>query len=326
MADPPEVLVSTAAGIRTPEQSLASLHEFPSGFRKVYLENLRLRRHVKLVEPDLVHLPAFAGAAVRAVPLLVTFHDVAFAARPEWFSPSRRIYYRLRFRRTAMRADHLIADSEFTAGELVSRMGVGASRITVVYLSAEAGEDVTPLMFRRKRGIEGDYALFVGTIEPRKNLGTLLDAWDTLTRDGIRVTLVVSGRMGWEKKEIRDRLRRARDVVWTGELSEEELASAYSGAKLLVYPSLYEGFGLPPLEAACYGVPSVIGPAAALREVYGSVAAGIAGADAGSLAMEIARGLETHHSRRAIRDFARSFTHERMASGVAGVYRRLSRR
>jgi alpha-1,3-rhamnosyl/mannosyltransferase len=102
------------------------------------------------------------------------------------------------------------------------------------------------------------------------------------------------------------------------------LSSAYSGAKLLVYPSLYEGFGLPPLEAACYGVPSVIGPAKALSEVFSSVAAGQAGPDAGSLAVEIATALDSHHSRNQIRDFAGEFTHDRMASRVAEVYRMIA--
>ena len=256
----------------------------------------------------------------------MTFHDLAFLANPRWFPLARRIYYRFRYARLARSATHLIADTHFVAGEITGRLGIDRDRISVVYLSAEH-TPATPLPFRERTGVAGDYVLFVGTIEPRKNLGALLDAWEILKREGLHGKLVIVGRFGWEAKGMRNRLRSSRDVVWTGHLQPELLASAYSGARLLVYPSLYEGFGLPPLEAACYGVPSVVGPAGALVEVYGEISAGvIPSSDPSSIAYALATALESHHDRRAIREFSLGFGHEDMARSVTGVYRRVLER
>ncbi|MBD3277510.1 MAG: glycosyltransferase, partial [Candidatus Aegiribacteria sp.] len=164
------------------------------------------------------------------------------------------------------------------------------------------------------------YIVYAGTVEPRKNLQTLLEAWESIRRRLGGLTLVIAGRWGWGPGELLKRLRSAEGVLFTEELSDAQLKSCISGAELLVYPSLYEGFGLPPLEAASAGTPSVISPAKALTEIYGDVATVARGFDAVSLGEAVLEGLQTESSPSELRDFASAFSIENMAKNVMQVY------
>jgi glycosyltransferase involved in cell wall biosynthesis len=242
---------------------------------------------------------------------------MAHLARPGWFPPLRSVYYRLLFGRMARRADLVMADSRFTAREAVRLAGVDPGRVRTVYLSADnRPADPAPLLGRL--GLETGYLLCVGTVEPRKNIPALLDALALLREQRPRLRLLVAGRWGWGRSALRRRLSSQEGVVWVGALGRRDLERAYCGASLLVYPSLYEGFGLPPLEAARAGVPSVVGPAAALTEVYDG-AAFHAGGDPESLAETVARALESPPPE-GMERLARRLTNHRMAEAVAEVY------
>ena len=269
---------------------------------------------------NVVHIPSFAGSAPRGVKTVVTVHDLAFLADPAWFPFLRRHYYRLLFPRMAGGAHRIVADSGFTAREVVRLLGIPQERVRTVYLSHGSPKRDELLDFRESRGIRGEYAVCACTLEPRKNIASLLEAWRLLRNSRPGSTLVIIGRWGWGKRELREAVANSPGVVWTGALSSQMLNSAIAQAKFLVYPSLYEGFGLPPLEAAALGVPSVLGPAASLAEVYGSVARFSEG-DPPSLARAMLEQFDSNPSGEDLMDFAASFTALKLARNTADVYR-----
>lgn len=281
-----------------------------------YLKNPVLTGRLR---PSVVHLPSFSGRVPEDIPYIVTMHDLAFARQPNWFPFLKSLYYRLHFKNVAKNADAVIVDSGFTAGEAGELLGIPENRIRIVYLSTETFE-TDPMIFRNHCSLFGDYVVYAGTVEPRKNLEALLDAWEGIRDRLEELKLVVAGRWGWGPGDLLRRLRSTEGVLYTGELSDSLLKSCVCGAELLVYPSLYEGFGLPPLEAASAGVASVVSPAAALKEIYGEVATVSRGFDAESLGEAMLEGLETRLSPFELRNFAEGFSNEKMAGEVMKIY------
>jgi glycosyltransferase involved in cell wall biosynthesis len=313
------VLAAVNGSLLSPAGALAAGVTGPGGWRKVLAENLSLPRLAASVSPRVVHLPSFTGRAPADTPFVVTLHDLAFRACPGWFTILRSIYYRLLFARTAAAADLVMVDSDFTGTEAVRLIGIPAGRIRRVYLSTESFQ-ADPGDFASFTGVSGPYAVFVGTVEPRKNLMTLLDAWEIVRRSVPGLSLVVAGRWGWGEGVLRTRLETSPGVVWTGELPETLLQSCISGARLLVYPSLYEGFGLPPLEAASAGVQSVVTPAGALTEIFGKAAHLCPGFSAADIAGTVQLALENPLDPGMLRDFAAGFSNRSMAEAVLEVY------
>jgi glycosyltransferase involved in cell wall biosynthesis len=301
------VLVAVPGALLSPGEALAA----------------KLPGVVRRARPSLVHLPAFSGTVPAGIRSVVTIHDLAFLANPSWFPALKSLYYRLHFPCVAKRASAVVVDSDFSAREAVRLLGIEPSRIRRIYLSTPAFE-ASADAFRTAFRISGSYVLCVGTIEPRKNVGRLLDAWVAVLRERPGLTLVVAGRWGWGDGSIRRRLRTAPGVLWTGPLPPDMLRSAYAGASLLAYPSLYEGFGLPPLEAASAGVPSLIGPAESLSEVYSSIAAAVCGREADSISAALLEALEARIAPDDLREFARTFSNERMAGETLAVYREMA--
>jgi glycosyltransferase involved in cell wall biosynthesis len=267
-----------------------------------------------------IHLPSFAGSAPPGANTIVTVHDLAFLANPGWFPFLRRHYYRLLFPGIARSACRIIADSGFTAGEVVRLLGVSKDRVRTVYLSHGSPGREELVDFRKTMGLTGEYAVCACTIEPRKNIAALLEAWRLVRSSRTGSTLVIVGRWGWGKRELREAVGNSPGVIWTGPLSRRMMNSAVAQAAFLVYPSLYEGFGLPPLEAAALGVPSVLGPALSLREIYGSVAR-FAGGDPTSLAGAMLDEFDSSHSPDDLVEFAASFSELKLARNTADVYR-----
>jgi glycosyltransferase involved in cell wall biosynthesis len=312
-----DVLAAVGGRAIPPSQALDA--KPMTGIKKVLWENMILPAGTYSPKPGIVHLPAFSGRGIRGVPCAVTVHDLAFCRNPAWFPPIRSVYYRLHFRRTASKAAVVMVDSDFTASEAESFLGIERERIRRVYLSTESFV-ADPAIFRESSGIRGRYAVFTGTVEPRKNIRALLTAWTEVRRVHPELTLVLAGRWGWGSRRLREDLRVTEGVVHTGSLPPDILKSCVNGASLMVYPSLYEGFGLPPLEAASAGVPSVVTPAEVLKEVYGHISLVAGGFDAPSLSKAILEGLETPADAGALVDFARGFSVEAMASSVLDVY------
>ncbi len=223
-------------------------------------------------DSDLVWSPHYNIPLFWRGRLLVTVHDVLHLAEPR-FVPGvhRRAYARLMFAAVARRATHVICVSKHTADELMRHTGLAASRITVVHNGVTplgSGDASLPVT-------ERPYILAVGNVKPHKNLGVLLDAFAVL-RDEIPHDLIIVGRMEGFRTGDAEVIRRAEAmeprVKLVGEISDEALGTYLSNAGALVFPSLYEGFGLPPLEAMAAGCPVVCSDAASLPEVCGDAA------------------------------------------------------
>jgi glycosyltransferase involved in cell wall biosynthesis len=269
--------------------------------RDAYWYPLALPRAARKRRLSVLHCPTFRGPFQSAVPVVITVHDLAVLRHPGMFNQWSRRYSRLAVPRVAQGARRLIAVSEFTRRELVELLRVPEERIRVI--PNAVGEPFGPDGPRS----EGDYVLTVGTLEPRKNLAAALQAARQL---GVELRIV--GARGWGGVEADG---------WLGRVSDEELARLYRGARSLVYPSLYEGFGIPVLEAMACGTPVVTSAGGATEEVAGGAAVLVDPLDPAS----IAAGLEQAASRReelAARGLerARGFTWERVAAETWKVY------
>lgn len=220
-------------------------------------------------------LPPFSGRKV------ATFHDLSPFKWAECFDPVKVKYLQREFRKTLDTADALITDSEFTRQELADFAGWPLQKIHAIPLAAgpefrpRTEDEVRPILERHGLTYQG-YSLFVGTIEPRKNIICLLDAYELLPK-AIRQKwpLILTGYRGWKSDDIHARIKDAERQGWAkyfGFLPAEELPMLYCGARMFVFPSLYEGFGLPVLEAMQSGVPVVCSDRASLPEVAGGAA------------------------------------------------------
>jgi alpha-1,3-rhamnosyl/mannosyltransferase len=173
-----------------------------------------------------------------------------------------------------------------------------------------------------------DYTLFVGTVEPRKNLITLLTAYERLPEKlRMQWPLVIAGNEGWNSKDIHSRMERAATLGWLRYLSfvpQAQLPMLYAGARLFAYPSVYEGFGLPPLEAMASGVPVVCSNVSSLPEVVGDVALGFAPTDVQALCAALAQGLEDEswrsQAKSAGRARSQNFSWQQCAANTLKIY------
>lgn len=232
---------------------------------------------------DVLHCPTYRGPVRSRVPLVVTVHDLAVFRHPEAFPPWTRTYSRVVVPRVVRAARIIAAVSEFTAGELERLLRVPRERIRVVPNAADATfTDVGPRE-------EGDYVLAVGTLEPRKNLARTIAAVQRLG-----VELRVAGARGWGGVEAR-----GDGVRWEGEVGDEQLARLYRGALCVVYPSLYEGFGIPVLEAMACGAPVVTSRGGATDEVAGGAAVLVDPHDVSSIAAGIEQAIARRDELRA---------------------------
>jgi glycosyltransferase involved in cell wall biosynthesis len=225
---------------------------------------------------DLVHAPSPAAVppARSGQRLVVTVHDLAFRLYPAAFPPVWRTLYRAGLRRAVRRAGALLTVSRHTARDLVRLTRVDPSRIHVTPLAASlpvSSQDPAPALDRLK--VPRPYLLFVGTLEPRKNLVRLIRAYRQVAVT-LPHALVLAGPLGWRAQAVHRELAVAGPgrILLTGLVPGEDLDALYRGADAFCYPSLYEGFGLPVLEAMTRGVPTVISTASSLPEVAGGAA------------------------------------------------------
>jgi glycosyltransferase involved in cell wall biosynthesis len=242
-----------------------------------YLAALPLRARRDRV--DVLHCPTQRAPVHSSAPLVVTFHDLAVLRHPETFNRWTRDYSRLTLPRVARAATRLIAVSEFTKGELLELLAVPAEKVRVI--PNAVGEPFTA----EGDAAEGDYVLAVSTLEPRKNLERLVEAYRRAGLNGL--PLLVAGAAGWGGVQVE-----GDGVRWLGEVRDEELARLYRGARCVAYVSLYEGFGLPVLEAMACGTPVVAARNGALEEVAGGAAVLVDPLDPDAIAAGIAEALD----------------------------------
>jgi len=232
---------------------------------------------------DLFHSPDFTLPPLWRAKGVLTIHDLSYERVPECADPAQRRYLRTAVPRSVHRADALLADSENTRRDLMELYDVPADKVTVVYPGVDPRfrplADPAALERARERyGLGGPFLLALGTLEPRKNVARLLRAYAALRAedDLILPPLAFSGAVGWMMEGIFrlvDDLRLGDEVIFLGYVPDEDLPALLNLATALVYPSLYEGFGLPVLEALACGTPVVTSRVSSLPEVAGEVAA-----------------------------------------------------
>lgn len=227
-------------------------------------------RYALYHEPN--HIPIRCG-----LPTVTTIHDLSVLIHPEWHPADRVRWYEREFEAGVRQTRRFIAASEFTKREIVSRLGLAPDRIDVTYQAPRpAFLNVDAVAARRTLGLldlPSRFFLYVGTLEPRKNLAGLIDAFEALPQNiRARHPLVIAGAWGWSREALRERLERralGSSVRLLGYMSDAQLAGLYSTCTAFVWPTLYEGFGMPPLEAMACGAPVIVSDVASVPEVVG---------------------------------------------------------
>ena len=228
---------------------------------------------------DVLHVQ-FTGPPFAPCPVVSTIHDLAFEHFPETFKRTSWMQLRLTVRNTAKTAAHIITVSEYSRRDIIETYNIGSERITVTPEAAPATfapvtEEKEIARVRNLYGINSDYILSVGSIQPRKNLVRLIKAYSALRRRRPQAKLprlVLVGKCAWLYNETLRSIKElgvSDSVILTGYVPEADLPALYSGAVCFIYPSYFEGFGLPPLEAMASGVPVVVSNVSSLPEVVG---------------------------------------------------------
>jgi alpha-1,3-rhamnosyl/mannosyltransferase len=283
---------------------------------------------------DLYHEPNLVPFAT-ALPTVVTVHDLSVILYPHWHPADRVKRYEQAFSRGIAAAAHILVDSEAVRQETIRHLGLAPSRVTTVLMGVgsqfrlQSPAEIATV--RERLALPPRYLLYVGTVEPRKNLTTLLRAFCDLPAElRSQCPLILGGAWGWKsepERELFESEARHRGVRYLGYVADEDLPALYAGALALMYPSHYEGFGLPPVEAMACGSVAIASTADAVREVVGSHAIQIEPGDLEgwrqAMRSAIADPDYLAPYRRGGVAYAARFSWEQAATTTLDVYRRV---
>ncbi len=285
---------------------------------------------------DLLHSTSYVQPVICPAKSVVTFLDLSFLRMPQNFNRWNRVYLSTMARISAHRCDRILTISESTRQDVINLMGVAPSKVEVTYLGVDdifrpVDDPGVLAKFRAEHQLPDRFLLYVGTLEPRKNVERLVEAYAQARRDlQLPHKLVLGGAKGWLYDRIFARVHELgleQDVLFTSYIPYEELPLWYNCADIFIYPSLYEGFGLPPLEAMSCGTAVITSSVSSLPEVVGEAAIAVDPLDVNALADAIARvlndtalrhQLEAEGPRRAAR-----FSWAEMAASTLRAYRRV---
>jgi len=329
---PPRFAVEVDEGLHLKVRSTC----LPTGMRpfRILWEQVILPRTVARGPFDLLHCPGYIAPLQRtAVPVVLTVYDLIALRFPEWCHTANRWHYGIMLPRSIRRADAIVVPSDATRRDIVERFPEVEPRITVVPLGI--GDDLRPVTDERVRadvrtrlGLPPEYILFVGNTEPKKNLVRLLDAYHCLKQTRARSPdLVIAGCDAWGHDDVMSRIRALglnECVHVPGFVPRDDLPCLYSMATLCAFPSLYEGFGLPPLEAMACDVPVVTSDRGSLPEVVGNAALVVDPEDVAAISAGLDRLLSDTALRNTLtargRERARHYTWSNAATGTEAVH------
>jgi glycosyltransferase involved in cell wall biosynthesis len=299
---------------------------------RVPYERIGLPRAVGAAGADIVHLPDPAVTALPAGrPVVATVHDLTPLLHPHTYGARRARYKAAVIRASVQRAAMIIAVSEATRNDVIEQLGTDPDRvITVAHGVAPCFRPAhEPEALRARFGLPTRFLLSVGRLDPRKNLVRLLEAYAAARRQGVSVPLLVAGQPGWLYDDILSaptRLGIADHVTFLFHVSPERLVAMYSTTEALLYPSLYEGFGLPVLEAMACGAPVLTSNVSSLPEVAGDAALLVDPFDTPAITAAIARLSTDEDLRQLLRHAglhrASLYTWQRTARATLDVYER----
>lgn len=301
----------------------------------VFWQQALLPRRLARGDIDLFWSPLSILPAFCPVPAVVTVHDLTVWLYPETHTFKVRASQLPFIARTLERADRIIAISEATANDLHRYFPACSARVRVIYNGVDPafrpGSADEIAATRRELGCPEGYILYSGTLEPRKNLGLLLDAWEILRQrqPGVVLPLLLAGPYGWGGADLLSRLAALAPagVRHLGRLERAQQVRVMQAASAFVYPSLYEGFGLPPAEAMACGVPTVVSNTSSLPEVVGNAGLQVAVEDAPGLARALGRLLADRDFAERLgaagREQSRRFSWEKAAAETATLFAEL---
>jgi glycosyltransferase involved in cell wall biosynthesis len=301
---------------------------------------LTLSRELRRHPVDLLHVQ-YTAPPFAPCPIVTTIHDLAFEHLPETFNRRSWMQMRLTVRRTARRAAHIITVSDYSRDDIIRTYKLPPERITVT--PEAAAESFSPVTnetelkrIRETYGIQKNYVLSLSSIQPRKNLVRLIEAYSCLRAvrpEGKLPQLVLVGKRGWLEHETfraAERSALGKEILFTGYVPERDLAALYSGAICFVYPSYFEGFGLPVVEAMQCGVPVIVGNQTSLPEVVGDAGLQFDPFDTQALVNALTVVLENSEYRAALStkglERSRRFNWQNTALMTLGVYERAVKR
>ncbi|NLE76889.1 MAG: glycosyltransferase family 4 protein [Chloroflexi bacterium] len=300
------------------------------------LEQWTLPLEIQGLHLDVLHSPDFIPPFRCNCKSVITVHDLAFLLYPHFLTKESARYYG-QIDQAVRRADHIIAVSEATRRDIMERLGASANKITVIHEAADPmfrplDRQAALERIRERHPVGEEFILFVSTIEPRKNVPTLLRAYRQFRDDYKQdVKLVFAGSRGWLFDDVFalvEQLGLAPHCVFLGRVDSEDLVHLYNAARVLVQPSYYEGFGLPPLEAMACGTPVIVSNVSALPEVVGDAGILVNPNSVDELAVALWRMLNDEPLRQqfVVKGLARakSFSWEKAAEKTLEVYRRLA--
>jgi len=315
-----------------PTPNATSIPRDIGGRQRLLDDQLRMDLLRRRAGADLVHYPANVGALRGSSPFVLTVHDLSFVRHPQWFTPTRARYYRFAASWSARRARRIIAVSHAAKHDLVKFWKLDPDTIDVIHNGVRAAfrpadRDAIAAL-KKELGLPERFVLFVGTLEPRKNIERIIGAWERAHADA-DVELVLVGRDGWKTESIHRAIETSplrRHLHRRDHLPDTALPTLYSAARALVWPSHFEGFGLPPLEAMACGTPVITSRVSSLPEVCGDAALLVDPINTGEIAQAITRLAddETLHADLRQRGLERAaqFTWQRAAEETIATYRR----
>lgn len=291
----------------------------------VFWEQIVLPRQAKAYGVDILHSPANMAPIFYKGRSIIHIHDVCFVVNPQWYSFAFRTWYNWTIPRLARRATKVVTNSNNSRNDLLQFCDLDINKVSLVYWAVD--ETFLKPMPLSKNWPISDYILYVGSLEPRKNIRVLVEAYEKMRCENptLKTKLVLIGGESPLFADVTFNIGKYKnDVILKGFVDEEELRGYYRHAKLVAYPSLYEGFGLPPLEAMASGTPVVTSSTSSLPEVVGDAAIKVNPYDVSGLAKamksvlvnkELRRGLITKGHEQVSR-----FNWYRVARNILAVY------
>lgn len=244
-------------------------------YQRIWWEQFHLSKVLTRLKIDLLHSPSQVTLLNSSTKLILTIHELTYLIYPEFLPKHKYLYYRYFVPLSIYKADKIIAVSDNLKKDILRFFKLPQDKIEVIYCGVNhifrpIDKNIAKNAIRKRFGITDDYILYVGTIEPKKNLKRLIEAYYQLKKDVNRYKLVIAGPKGWLYSEIYKTIKKlniANDIIFTGYLHSQGLLFLYNAASVFVYPSFYEGFGLPVVEAMACGIPVITSNTSALPEV-----------------------------------------------------------
>ncbi len=296
-------------------------------FRNHLWEQFSLPRLAKRYQVDILHSPANMAPILYRGKSIVHIHDLCFVVNPQWYSYTFHRVYNFIIPRLAKKSTMVITNSNNSRNDLLQFCDVDSEKVRLIYWAVDDTFHQFPKVASLSQIQEDDYILYVGSLEPRKNISTLVKAYERLRvqNPSISTKLVL---IGGESPLFADNQLQIKnfkdDIIFKGFVSDDLLRAYYRKAKVVAYPSLYEGFGLPPLEAMASGAPVVTSNTSSIPEVVGDAALLVSPYDTNQLAATLARVITSPQlqdsMRQKGRDQVRKFNWYRVARNILGVY------